>query len=148
VELLKILAKEWWKISPEFITAGENFRNEISGTNAGLVIGDRALEQRKISIYKYDLGLEWKKFTGLPFVFAAWISNKKLDPRFISSFNASNYEGLQHIDKVVEENETGLFDLTLYYTLYIRYRLDEKAKEGLQLFLQKLAQAKDRQGHN
>jgi chorismate dehydratase len=146
VELLKILLKEWWKISPELVTTGEDFRNEISGTTAGLVIGDRALEQRKISLYKYDLGLEWKKFTGLPFVFAAWISNKKLDPQFISSFNASNYEGLQHIDKVVEENETGLFDLTLYYTLYIRYQLDEQAKEGLQLFLQKLA--KERQSNN
>jgi chorismate dehydratase len=52
------------------------------------VIGDRAFEQKQVSTYSYDLGDAWKKMTGLPFVFAAWVSNKPLDDHFIQNFNA------------------------------------------------------------
>lgn len=135
VDLLKILIKQYWKIDPELITTSEDYRKNISGTTAGLIIGDRALEQRRISNYKYDLGYEWKKFTGLPFVFATWISNKQLDYTFIESFNKTNLSGLKNIDKVVSENPYALFDLKSYYTSYINYYLNEKAKKGLQNFL-------------
>ena len=78
VALLKWLMKEYWGIHPEIIQAeDESYRKEIKDTTAGLVIGDRALEQRKISTFIYDLGSEWKAITGLPFVFAAWVSTKK-----------------------------------------------------------------------
>jgi len=135
VDLLKILIRQYWKISPALISTFEDYRKDIKGTTAGLVIGDRALEQRKISTYKYDLGLEWKKFTGLPFVFAAWISNKKLDQSFIQNFNKANLTGLEQIENVVIENPYKLFDMKSYYTSYINYFLDEKARSGLHLFL-------------
>ncbi len=142
VDLLKILIKEYWKINPEIITTSEDYRRDIKGPIAGLIIGDRALEQRKISKYKYDLGLEWKSFTGLPFVFAAWISNKKLDAAFIKIFNKTNLLGLQQIDKVVAENKFESFDLKAYYTSYINYFLKEEAKKGMDLFLNKLINIK------
>ncbi|MDQ6888671.1 MAG: menaquinone biosynthesis protein, partial [Bacteroidota bacterium] len=90
VELLKILVKEHWKIHPVFEETAAEYQQEITGTTAALVIGDRALEQRKKSTYIFDLGLEWKKFTGLPFVFAAWVSNKKFNEDFIKIFNEAN----------------------------------------------------------
>ena len=135
VELLKILIKQYWKIDPMLISTSEDYRKDISSTTAALIIGDRALEQRKISKYKYDLGSEWKKFTGLPFVFAAWISNKKLDKSFIDTFNKANLTGLQQIDKVIDENPYQLFNLKSYYTSYINFYLDDKAREGLEYFL-------------
>ncbi len=118
--------------------AAEDYRNEINGSTAGLVIGDRALEQRKISPYIFDLGLEWKKFTGLPFVFAAWISNKKLDSSFITSFNQANLAGLQNIDQVVKENASKLFDLKSYYSNYINYELNDSKKQVMYDFLERL----------
>ena len=142
VELLKLLIKNYWKIDPAFLSTTEDYRKEITNTTGGLVIGDRALEQRKISKYHYDLGAEWKKYTGLPFVFAAWISNKKLDPIFINAFNRANGTGLQQIDTVVKENPFEAFDLQSYYTQYIRYQLDDKARKGLEVFLEMLS--KDR----
>lgn len=137
VDLLKILIKEFWKINPEIISTSADYRKEISGTTAGLIIGDRALVQRKISKYKYDLGAEWKKFTGLPFVFAAWVSNKKLDESFIQSFNKENLIGLQNINKVVAENPYPEFDLKKYYTSYINYHFDDAKKRALNLFMKK-----------
>ena len=137
VELLKILIKEYWKINPVFEQTSGEYQSKISGTTAALVIGNRALEQRKVSHFIYDLGLEWKKFTGFPFVFAAWISNKKLDENFIASFNEANSLGLNKLDKVINENANGLFDLNKYYTQFIKFELDQEKLEGMKLFLKK-----------
>jgi chorismate dehydratase len=138
VALLKILLNEYWKIKVIYKNTSGDFQSKISGTTAGLVIGDRALIQRKISPYIFDLGLEWKNFTGLPFVFAAWISNKKLDENFIYNFNESNKTGLNNLDKVVKENPFTTFDLNHYYKDCISFDLDDNKKKGLQLFLKLL----------
>ncbi|MGN6248328.1 MAG: menaquinone biosynthetic enzyme MqnA/MqnD family protein, partial [Ginsengibacter sp.] len=138
VALLKVLIKEFWKLDVEFENTTGNYQSQIGGTTAGLVIGDRALQQRKISPYVYDLGEQWMKFTGLPFVFAAWISNKKLDESFIKSFNEANAFGLNRIEEVISKNSYDVFDLKHYYTDCISFNLDEKKRKGLHLFLGKL----------
>jgi chorismate dehydratase len=139
VNLAKVLLKEYWKKDVEFIDAtGEDFRKRLTGTTAGVIIGDRALEQRSRSKYIYDLGEAWKSHTGLPFVFAAWIANKKLPEKFITAFNEANGLGLQHIEEVIKENEFPHFDLRKYYTSCVSYELDEEKKKGLNLFLSKL----------
>lgn len=135
VELLKILVKDSWKINPIFEDTSGEYQSEIKGTTAALLIGDRALQQRKVSKYIFDLGLEWKKFTGLPFVFAAWVSNKKLDENFIKAFNEANAIGVDNIDLVVKENNTNIFNLTDYYSRYIKFEMAEVKKEAMDLFL-------------
>ena len=77
VALANVLLREYWKLDVPRVDTRDDYRDRIKGRTAGLVIGDRALEQRRISPFIYDLGDAWKKHTGLPFVFAAWISNKK-----------------------------------------------------------------------
>ena len=136
VALLKYLMKEYWGINPDIVqSVNEDYRNEITGTTAGLVIGDRALAQRKISTFIYDLGSEWRAITGLPFVFAAWVSTKKLPDDFIELFNEANALGLQHIDEIVAANPFERYDLKKYYTLHLSYKLDAQKKKGLELFL-------------
>jgi chorismate dehydratase len=139
VALLKLLIKEYWKINVVFRNTKNGYQSEISGTTAGLIIGDRALMQRQKSRFIFDLGEEWKNFTGLPFVFAAWVSNKKLDADFIKEFNEANKFGLSNLEKVVEENPFEPFDLHTYYTRCINFELDENKKKGLELFLNKIA---------
>ncbi len=139
VALLRFLMKEYWGINPEIILAsGEDYRQEIRGHTAGLVIGDRALEQRKISTFIYDLGSEWRKITGLPFVFAAWVSTKPLPENFVHDFNQGNALGLEKIDEIVAANPYPLYDLKKYYTLHLSYRLDEAKKKGMQRFLEEI----------
>jgi len=141
VALLKWLMKEYWNIDPEIIqTTDDDYRKKIRGTTAGLVIGDRAFEQRKKSTFIYDLASEWRSITGLPFVFAAWISNKRLPESFIRKFNEANAVGLNHIDEIVSTQNFDLFDLKKYYTLHLSYLLDERKRKGMELFLQYLAQ--------
>ena len=136
VELLKYLMKEYWGINPELIEAtDEDYRQEIKGTTAGLVIGDRAFEQRKISTFIYDLGSEWRSITGLPFVFAAWVSTKKLPDDFIRLFNEANAFGMNHIDEIAAANPFELYDLAKYYRFHLSYELDEKKRKGMSHFL-------------
>lgn len=140
VNLARVLLKEYWKKDVKLVNAeGEDFRNQISGSTAGVIIGDRALEQRSKSKYIYDLAQAWIDHTGLPFVFAAWISNKELPEDFKQSFNVANAIGLSKIDKVVAENSFPFFDLKTYYTDCISYEIDEAKKQGLMLFLEKLS---------
>ena len=139
VNLARILLKEFWKKEVRFVDAsGEDYRSAINGRTAGVVIGDRALQQRLRSKYIYDLGEAWMAHTGLPFVFAAWIANKPLPKEFEQKFNEANAIGLQHIDDVVSENAFPAFDLYEYYTQCISYGLTEEKRKGMQLFLQKL----------
>jgi chorismate dehydratase len=136
VVLLQWLMKEYWGINPEIVHAtDESFLKEIKGTTAGLVIGDRALEQRRISTFIYDLGSEWRAITGLPFVFAAWVSTQKLPDDFIRLFNEANALGLQHIDEIVAANPFESYDLKKYFTLHLSYHLDERKRQGMDRFL-------------
>jgi chorismate dehydratase len=135
VALAKILMRDYWQIQPTLTDTKSDYRSKINGTTAGLVIGDRALEQRKASPYIYDLGEAWKDFTGLPFVFAAWVSNKPLSADFVSEFNAANKLGLENIETVVAENPYPIFDLHSYYTEHISYELTEDKRKGLEKFL-------------
>lgn len=138
VELLKILLKEHWMVSPELIAGTENYEDQILGTKAGLVIGDRALAKRLNSKYIYDLGKAWKEMTGLPFVFAVWVSNKKVTDSFITAFNTANKQGLESLDLILKQQKTELYNLHTYYTENINYELDETKKTALQLFIKKL----------
>lgn len=139
VNLAKILLDEYWEKDVEYIDAtGEDFRTAIKGKTAGVIIGDRALEQRSHSKYIYDLGEAWKKHTGLPFVFAAWISNKELPGEFIEAFNKANSIGLQHINEVIKDNSFPGFNLENYYRNCISYELNPAKKKGMNLYLEKL----------
>ena len=133
--LLKILLKQHWKISPALIDTNKNYQQNIKGTTAGLVIGDRALEQRSHSKYIYDLAEAWITMTGLPFVFAAWVANKKLSDEFVASFNKGTSLGLEHIKGIVATIDFKPYDLYKYYTINIDYKLDEKKDTALALFL-------------
>jgi len=137
VELTKILLKYYWKLNPILHdTRGEQFIHRIGHKTAGLVIGDRALEQRKHSRYIYDLGEAWKSFTGLGFVFAAWISNKEIDPVFRESFNSINGIGLINLPEIIRNNPYPHFDLQQYYSRFISYKLDESKLAGMARFLE------------
>ena len=73
--------------------------------------------------------------TGLPFVFAAWISNKPLDAGFLAEFDEANRVGILHIEEVVAENPYPIFDLHDYFTKHLDYALDEPKRRGLEKFL-------------
>lgn len=140
VALCKVLLKNHWGKNIVLEDAKQDFTEEITGKVAGVLIGDRALQQRKKSKYIYDLAGEWKAMTNLPFVFAAWIANKKLPENFIRLFNQKNAEGVNNINAVIKENECSYYDLQTYYTKNISYILSAEKLKGMNLFLELMRQ--------
>jgi chorismate dehydratase len=138
VALLKILLKDYWNISPDFIASEAEFENEIKGTTAALIIGDRALVQLNNFPFVYDLAEAWQKMTNLPFVFAVWVANKILPESFIASFNLSIKDSLSQVDTIIESIDFADYNLNIYYKENIDYILDEQKRAGLNLFLSKI----------
>lgn len=147
VALLKILLSQHWKISPELKQGNEKYEEQILDNTAGLVIGDRAFRQRLKSKYIYDLGKAWKEMTGLPFLFAAWVSNKKMDEGFKERFDQANIFGLEHINQVIENNPYEFYDLGTYYSKNIRYEIDKAKLDGMEKFLELISSYVDERRH-
>ena len=135
VRLAQLLLQNHWKKEVVYKQAPENFIDYINGPAAGVIIGDRALKQLHNFEYVYDLSAAWKSYTGLDFVFAAWVANKPLPTDFTERFNTANAEGLKHIEAVIAENPFPYYDLHTYYTDNIKFYLDEQKKKGLARFL-------------
>jgi len=135
VLLCKLLFDKHWKRQVNFIEAtDESYIQDIKGKTAGLIIGDRALMNRSRFPYIYDLGLGWKEITGLPFVFAVWVSLKSLDVLFSEDFNTSLKFGLSNIDVVAEINLSS-YDLDQYFNRNISFLFDYKKEKSIRLYL-------------
>lgn len=146
VELVQILMQQHWKLSPNFIPASEGYIDHIKGSTGGVIIGDRTMGLHDTFPYFYDLGSAWMDYTGLPFVFAAWVSRRPLPENFIKSFNEALKMGIDAIPEltyILPKPSSG-FDLTTYFTHYISYELDVSKRKALQLFLQHLKRQQER----
>ena len=135
VLLCKLLFEKHWKKTVHFAHAGdEGYLDLIKGKTAGLIIGDRALMNRSRFPFIYDLGLGWKEMTGLPFVFAVWVSVQDLDTNFLFRFNESCKIGINNIERL-EDLSFSEYDLQEYFKNNISYGLDTSKKEAVAAFL-------------
>ncbi len=124
--LAKVLLKNHWKTQPALVEGD---------ADAFVQIGDRTFGKKDQFKYGYDLAEEWQAFSGLPFVFAVWASNKEIPETFIIEFNAALKYGLDHreeVIKVIPEREN--FDFNDYLMNKIDYNLEERKLEALHKF--------------
>ncbi len=141
VNLCKLLFKNHWKQSVNFLDAKKEYESNIKGTKAGVIIGDRTFTLERNYQYQYDLSEAWYEHTGLPFVFAAWVANKPLDEDFISNFELAIKYGIEHISEAISASEQKKIDslsLSNYLNNSIDYRFDEAKKKALDRFLMEL----------
>jgi chorismate dehydratase len=141
VNLTKVLAKYYWKKEFRWVNTSVEFDFINIGLNEAVVlIGDQCFEFEKRFRYKIDLAYEWKEYSGLPFVFACWASNRKLGKEFVEEFSQALQLGVNNIDAVVEKyGKTGIITgdfLKKYLTENIDYDFNEEKKRGLKLFLE------------
>jgi len=141
IELLKVLCKEHWDISPKFSNSPEGFENKIERETAALIIGDRAFSANGKYKFVYDLSESWKEMTGLSFVFACWISNKNIEENFTTEFNKSLKIGVENVEEAIKkesDNYPHCKNPKEYLNNKISYLLDENKRKGMELFLDKI----------
>lgn len=121
VALLELLFEHVWKTRPQFVPANaeltdvDGFGNEEHDArlvigDAALLVGSRLRAHRRVPAgyqHAYDLGEEWKHWTGLPFVFAVWVAQRTTPVADALGVHATLIEsrnwGLQHLDVLAEQ---------------------------------------------
>ncbi len=136
--LVRILMKKFYARCVSFSPAEPKPEEMLRRADAALLIGDPALAYCGTA-QVYDLASEWRKFTGLPFVFAVWMGHCGLNlAGYHAAFAASLQFGLAHIDDIAAEYALKLgmtpSAVKVYLTQNIDYSLDEENHQGLKLF--------------
>ncbi|HEX5660005.1 MAG TPA: menaquinone biosynthesis protein [Polyangiales bacterium] len=113
---------------------------EAHGKTGALVIGDRALEIKARYAHVLDLGEAWKAWTGLPFVFAAWIAPRGiLNDALYEMLERSLAYGLSARREIAHlwASQHGGDPVVVqhYLTHHIRYGLLDDYRAGLHEFL-------------
>jgi len=139
VQLIRILARDYWKVDWEFIPAIEGFEyGAIKGDNAGVCIGDKVFGLEGRYTYRYDLAQEWIRFAGLPFVFAAWAVKMPIDPGIITKLDRAQKVGIKAIPDIARDwsLKIGLTksEIRDYLTRNISYQFTKEKKEGMDRF--------------
>lgn len=136
--LVQVLSQSFWKTEPVFERLKPGQAEHFSKKEAIVAIGDKTFGMRNDYPYVYDLADEWIKFTGLPFVFALWISLKPIPEDVKVPFNLALASGINNIDEVLKYFSSRLpqnADCRKYLTENISYTFDKAKRDGLNLFL-------------
>jgi len=160
VHLLELLFEHVWHAHPEFVP-GDAERDSLGKDDptqiaARLVIGDAALmlqsSDHPLAVahggyysHVYDLGAEWKRWTGLPFVFAVWVAQRATPVadalKLHASLITSRDWGLNHLPELSAQaaRATGVpVTECRHYFDGLDWRLGLKELEGLTEFFRRL----------
>ena len=142
--LLRCLLSEL-KLRPRFVATSTS---SLAKVRARLLIGDQAIrlrQQHGNEFQFWDLGENWQKLVGLPFVYALWLLRPEVvDPKSVADrLRALRNKNLADIDNLISaEKEFDRGFCSRYYREHLRFRFGEREKKGLRAF-QELCQKHD-----
>lgn len=133
--LLKVLLAEYHGLAPEYIAGGGE---KASVADARLLIGDQAIRFRaeQGAAFEYlDLGEEWLRRTGLPFVFAVWLIRPESPglAAVADALRAVKRAGIAQIGEIARAQADSAF-AERYLREHIRFDLGAEEKAGIEKF--------------
>jgi chorismate dehydratase len=140
--LTRILLDRQLGIHPRWEPLPIGHDPQATNADAVLVIGDRAIgwnDPRACTTW--DLGEVWWRWTGLPFVFAAWVAHPRIDARRVGQIlSAARDQGVAAIEQIAR-TYTGYRDLTYlqcrsYLAEHLHFYLGPAEWAGLERFYQ------------
>jgi chorismate dehydratase len=148
VALTKVIFEKWLGGGRTFTPMPPDLDEMLASHDAGLLIGDPALQVDRDSYFTFDLAEEWVRFTGKPFVFAFWAVRRpavlEVSPEYdlAAVFRESRNHGLEpgNLKRIARAWAPRLHltesDVQSYLTENIYYYLDGPCLAGLRLFYQ------------
>jgi chorismate dehydratase len=137
--LAAVLMNEYWNREiPVILPEGERF-SQIQGTVCGVAIGDKAFAAKDQYPYVYDLAEVWKRYSGLPFVFAVWayrpdaLSSSVLE-RLRSALDWGRVHRQKSAKKWAEHYGYTLEDAENYLLNSISYEFDSEKHEAMKKY--------------
>lgn len=142
VHLLQVLLAEGYGLRPKCVDA----RGFVGEPDATLLIGNQAIDFRRKQPSEYeffDLGEEWQRQTGLPFVYAPWLLRTDVPEAAAAAdeLRALGRIGTSQIEQIVatESFQDAAFRRR-YLTEHIRFTLGVREKAGMQRYRELLEQ--------
>ena len=137
--LIQVIFRKFYNFSPAFTSTAPSLIDMLETNDAAIIIGDPAMVIDRSSLHVYDMAAEWRKHTGLPFVFAFWaVRADAVDKLRSIDFLAAKEEGLTYRSTLAKEQSESLGrpaeELLTYLTENINYDLDQENLEGLSLY--------------
>ena len=139
VQLCGYLAKNKWRITPEWLAMSDySVVESAQPEDAFLLIGDKVFGYENRFKYVYDLALEWREATKLPFAFAVWVARKGVSYEVTDALQHALTFGVEHIWEAVSESNYMGSDNGIaayeYLTRNIDFILDEEKHKALKKF--------------
>ena len=141
--LLKLIMKYGYRIEPEYFICPPKLDRMFENADAALLIGDIALKSyvNAEDLYRYDLGLEWKKLTGKKMVYAVWAVNRgfatiheELCQNVYTTFRKSMDYSMDHLAEICEyavKWEPFSISFLIDYFKSLRFDFGDDYREGL-----------------
>ena len=136
----RILLRERFGLQPELEPLPIGASLEDASADAVMLIGDRAMIPVNGAFeFVWDLGEEWCRWTGLPFVFAMWIARPNVDLEGIDeALGAARDEGVRRVDEIARQEAPRLGlsedECRSYLRDNLRFRLGRRERQGLETF--------------
>jgi chorismate dehydratase len=100
VALAKVLLHERLGREPEYVELPPSLDEMLAAADAALLIGDSALDVED-DLPRLDLGEEWQRTTGLPFVYAFWAGRPgAAGPDEVQALQSALRLGLAQIERI------------------------------------------------
>jgi chorismate dehydratase len=138
VALARVILAGAYDRHPEFVAF--DHQHPSKNAQAILLIGDKVVCAEPAGFdHQLDLGEAWKKMTGLPFVFAAWVARGDMDLGDLPlQLQNARLQGMQHLNEIVERDAIPRgwpADLSLrYMTEYLKYEIGDRQIQAIRLF--------------
>ena len=136
--LVRVVLRERLGRDPQYVPMGPSLVDMLAVADAALLIGDPALDHESDAA-RLDLGEEWTRTTGLPFVYAFWAGRPGAVGRpGVRRLQAALESGLQSLPEIASRHARGEASRAAKYEAYLRenivYRLGEEEQAGLREF--------------
>jgi chorismate dehydratase len=145
--LAKIILERGYGVKPIYFECPSDLPRMLLEAEAALLIGDDALRAfvNPSDLFLYDLGREWKRFSGKKMVYAVWAvrryyakNNLTIVKEIFQAFMRSLHYSLEHIEEIAQEIsrfETFSADFLKDYFLSLRFEFDKDYQEGYREYL-------------
>ncbi|SFJ54433.1 menaquinone biosynthetic enzyme MqnA/MqnD family protein [Planctomicrobium piriforme] len=138
--LTKVMLEERFGVTPKLQSLPLGQSTASCTADAVLLIGDRAMLPPQEDFHTvWDLGDEWVRWTGLPFVFAMWVARKDCALQSVpTQLSAARDAGLLHVEEISKRGSEQLhlpYDMVYrYLTRNLHFKLGPAERAGLRLF--------------
>jgi chorismate dehydratase len=138
--LARVLLAERFGVRPTTERLPLRFTAEQAATDAVLLIGDRAMKPpRERFVETWDLGEEWTRWTGLPFVFAMWTARRNCELGDLEETLCRSRDlGVSRLREIAQREAAGLgISAALahaYLAENLHFTLGSAERAGLRLF--------------